>query len=61
MGNGLSQVFLLEFQNAYEEDISTNTGSVGLPRDQASLGRGLGEEGRRGGMWGCALTLFRVI
>lgn len=28
MGNDLSQVFLLEFQNAYKEDISINTRSV---------------------------------
>lgn len=60
MGNDLSQVFLLEFQNAYKEGISTNTGSVGLLRNQASLG-GRGEQGRWGGVWECALILFRVI
>lgn len=61
MGNDLSQVFLLEFQNAYKEDISTNTGSVGLLRNQASLGGRWGEQGGWGGVWECALILFRVI
>lgn len=47
MGNDLSQVFFVGI-SVYEEDICTNTRSVGLPRYQASLGGELGEGGREG-------------
>lgn len=45
MGNDLSQVFFVGI-SVYEEDVSTNTRSVGLPLDQASLGGELGGGGQ---------------